>query len=57
MKNNEIEYLTYQQLRETALKELIADNKVSVGIWAQNNGYFKTRKQINNKVTTHYFKA
>jgi len=57
MENKQKELITYQQLKDIALKELIADNKVSVGIWAQNNGYYKIRKQKDNKVTTYYLKA
>lgn len=32
MKNNKFNKLTYEELREIALKENIPDNKVSIGI-------------------------
>jgi len=56
MEKQNFELLTYEQIREIALKQNISDNRVSVGIWAQNNGYYKKRKQIDNKVSTYYFK-
>jgi hypothetical protein len=56
MEKQNFELLTYEQIREIALKQNIPDNRVSIGIWAQNNGYFKKRKQINKKVLTYYFK-
>jgi len=56
MEKQNLELLNYEQIREIALKQNISDNRVSVGIWAQNNGYYKKRKQINNKVSTYYFK-
>jgi len=56
MEKQNFELLTYEQIREIALKQNIPDNRVSIGIWAQNNGFFKKRKQINKKVLTYYFK-
>jgi len=56
MEKQKTEFQTYEQIREKALKENANDNRVSIGIWAQNNGYFKMRKQIDNKVKTYYFK-
>jgi len=49
-------FITYQELRDKALDEDIPDNKVSIGIWAQNNRYYKKRIQKDNKVKIYYFK-
>lgn len=48
---------TYNELREQAIKEGIADNKVSVGLWAKINGYIKTKREIrDNKFIWLYTK-
>jgi len=39
MEKQNFELLNYEQIREIALKQNVSDNRVSVGIWAQNNGY------------------
>lgn len=39
-----MEGLTYEQIREKALKEGIKDTKLHIGLWAQFNGYMKQRK-------------
>lgn len=51
------ELFTYNELREQAIKEGIADNKVSVGLWAKINGYYKTKREIrDNKFVWLYTK-
>ena len=52
--NNEIAFL---QLRELALAQHVDDNKISIGVWAKLNGYFKKRRQKDNKVYTIYIKV
>ena len=49
-----MELITYNELRELALKENIKDNKVSIGMWAKIKGYTKKKKQKNNVVTFYY---
>lgn len=51
-----IKVIDYSQIREIALQNGIDDNKVSIGMWAKMNGYIKTNKQINGKVTVTYYK-
>lgn len=53
--NGETEF-TFKQLRELALAHQVKDNKTVIGIWAKLNGYFKKRKQRDNKVYTVYIK-
>lgn len=53
MKN---ELISYQDLRVLAVSQGVADNKVSIGIWARLNGYYKKIKKENYKQTTYYFK-
>lgn len=48
--------LTYEQVRELALAQHVDDNKISIGVWAKLNGYFKKKKQKENKVYTIYIK-
>lgn len=49
--------ITYEELRQIALKDNIADNKVSIGIWAKINGYEKVKREIrNNKFVWLYRK-
>jgi len=46
MENREMEekkYFLYEEIREKALKEKIADNRVSIGMWAKFQGYKKQR--------------
>lgn len=51
------ELFTYNELREQAIKEGIADNKVSVGLWAKINGYYKAKREIrDNKFVWLYTK-
>lgn len=51
-----MEYYTFEQLKEMALKDGITGNKVAVGIWAKMNGFLKKKKQINKRRITLYFK-
>ena len=48
--------ITFDELREIALKNGIVDNKVHIGIWAQQNGYIKRRIQKNYKIRYYYEK-
>lgn len=48
--------LTYEQVREFALARHVDDNKTSIGVWAKQNGYFKRKKQRDNRVYTVYIK-
>ena len=48
--------LTFDQIRELAIKDNIPDNKVSIGVWAKYKGYIKKRKQKHNKVSIMYCK-
>lgn len=50
------EELTYEQVREFALNKHVDDNKITIGLWAKQNGYFKKRRQRDNKVYTVYIK-
>ena len=50
------EYLSYSQLRQLAILKGIKPTKVSVGIWADQQGYIKIRKQIDKKRNTFYYK-
>ena len=34
-------YYTYDEVREMAIKEGIADNRIIIGIWLKMNGYLK----------------
>lgn len=54
MKRNET--YTYEELREQAIKEGIRDNKVHIGVWIQQKGYFKTIKQVNYIRKAYYFR-
>lgn len=47
---------SYDELRKIATSHNIEDNKVSVGIWAKLNGYFKKKRQRDNRVQTFYIK-
>lgn len=57
MENEEIKYLTYQDIREIALRHGIKDNKVSIGIWANLFGFVKKRKMIKGTNYLFYFKT
>jgi len=49
-----MEELTYEQVRTKALKQGVKDNKVQIGMWANFNGYTKTKRKIHGKVYTRY---
>ena len=51
-----MEQITFEELRNKALLEGVADNKVSIGLYAKIKGYIKKRKQVNKKVTIYYLK-
>ncbi|KAA4622241.1 hypothetical protein F3B42_26325 [Bacteroides ovatus] len=53
--NNQEEF-SFEELRRLALAHQVKDNKTVIGIWAKLNGYFKKRKQRDNKVYTVYIK-
>ena len=46
--------ITYTELRDIALKNNIADNKVSIGLWAKFMGYKKRRIQDEGKTYIYY---
>ena len=48
--------ITFDELRKEALKNGVIDNKVHIGIWAQQNGYIKRRIQKNYKIKYYYKK-
>ena len=50
------EYITYDELIELAKSKGIKPTKVSVGIWADQQGYIKMRKQKDKIRTTYYYK-
>ena len=50
------EYITYDELIELAKSKGIKPTKVSVGIWADQQGYIKIRKQKDKIRTTYYYK-
>ena len=49
-----MEEFTYEQIRVKALKQVIKDIKVHIGLWANLNNYLKTRRKKNGKVITYY---
>lgn len=53
---NEKNLITFPELKEIAEKQGIYGNKVYIGIWAQQNGYIKKRKQKDKKVRYYYYK-
>lgn len=53
---NDYQELTYEQVRELAMAQYVDDNKISIGVWAKQNGYFKKKKQKENRVYTAYIK-
>lgn len=46
--------LNYNEIRQLATRNGIADNKVSIGIWIKIQGYKKVRKQIDGKRKIYY---
>lgn len=53
---NDYQELTYEQVRELAMAQYVDDNKISIGVWAKQNGYFKKKRQKDNRVYTAYIK-
>lgn len=53
---NDYQELTYEQVRQLALARHVDDNKISIGVWAKQNGYIKRKKQRDNRVYTVYIK-
>lgn len=45
---------TYNQIRQLAISRGVADNKVSIGIFAKLQGYVKIKKQINKERKIYY---
>ena len=50
-----MKYYTFEELKEIAFNNGIIGNRVTIGIWAKMNGYFKKKKQINKHRITLYF--
>lgn len=48
--------ITYSELLEIAKMNGIRPTKVSVGVWADQQGYIKIRRQIDRKRYTFYYK-
>lgn len=42
---NDCKELTYAQVRELAIARYVDDNKISIGVWAKQNGYIKKKRQ------------
>lgn len=55
-KMNDYQELTYEQVRDLAIARYVDDNKISIGVWAKQNGYIKKKKQKDNRVYTIYIK-
>ena len=53
---NVCQELTYAQVRELAIARYVDDNKISIGVWAKQNGYIKKKRQKDNRVYTVYIK-
>lgn len=51
----EDERLKFSDIRELALKEGVEDNKVSIGIWAKQNGYKKKQSKDKNRRNYVYY--
>jgi len=52
------ELITFNDLKELAKSNGIADNKISVGMWAKFNGFIKDRRIIkDNRIIWTYKKA
>lgn len=45
---------TYNQIRQLAISKGVADNKVSIGVYAKLQGYKKVKKQID-KIRKIYY--
>ena len=41
---NDCKELTYAQVRELAIARYVDDNKISIGVWAKQNGYIKKKR-------------
>ena len=52
----ETRLLKYEDIAALAMKEGVHNDRVSVGIWAKQHGYTKTRKQKKKKVFIGYYK-
>lgn len=52
MENNRMKY---SDIRELALKDNIADNKVSIGIWAKLNGWIKKCSKTRDRKNYYYY--
>lgn len=52
-----MQQLTFEQIKKKAALDGITGGKVIIGIWARNNGYIKSIKQINKKKVALYFKC
>mgnify|MGYP000149677927 CR=1 FL=1 len=50
------EFISYDELVELLKSKGIKPTKVSIGIWASQNGYLKIRKQKDKVRTTYYYK-
>ena len=48
--------LTFDELREMAIKDGIADNKVSVGLWAKIKGYKRAMREIRNNKFVYLYR-
>ena len=54
---SELEKLfTFDELREMAIKDGIADNKVSVGLWAKIKGYKRAKREIRNNKFVYLYR-
>lgn len=42
---------TYEEIREKALKQGVTDNRLRVGLWASSNGYIKSKRKIQEKLS------
>lgn len=56
IEGKETQLLSFKEIAEMAAKEGVHLDKVSVGIWAKQNGWQRTRKQINKKVFIGYYR-
>ena len=45
---NDCKELTYEQVRELAIARYVDDNKISIGVWAKQNG---TSRRRDKKIT------
>lgn len=53
----ELEQLfTFEELRDIATNENVADNKVSVGLWAKIKGYKKAKRVIRNNKFVYLYR-